>query len=84
MDDQANNPMQSAHLAQRCLAHTRSGRPCQAPALRGKRRCRMHGGKGSGAPKGNRNAWKHGARSAETGEVLALARKLGRLMDWRT
>lgn len=25
----------------------------------------MHGGKGSGAPKGNRNAWKHGARSAE-------------------
>ncbi|WP_420359400.1 hypothetical protein [Novosphingobium ginsenosidimutans] len=52
--------------------------------MRGKRRCRMHGGKGSGAPKGNRNAWKHGARSAETGEVLALARKLGRLMDWRT
>ena len=25
----------------------------------------MHGGKNSGAPKGNRNAWKHGARSAE-------------------
>lgn len=24
----------------------------------------MHGGKGSGAPRGNRNAWKHGVRSA--------------------
>jgi glucans biosynthesis protein len=37
----------------------------------------MHGGKGSGAPKGNRNAWKHGARSAETVELLALIRLLG-------
>jgi glucans biosynthesis protein len=33
----------------------------------------MHGGKGSGAPRGNRNAWKHGARS---GEILELARRL--------
>ena len=24
----------------------------------------MHGGKGSGAPRGNRNAWMHGMRSA--------------------
>ena len=23
-------------------------------------RCRMHGGKATGAPNGNRNAWKHG------------------------
>jgi uncharacterized protein YjcR len=37
-----------------------------APAVLGKARCRMHGGaKGSGAPKGNRNALKHGAYSAE-------------------
>ena len=27
--------------------------------------CRMHGGKFPGAPKGNRNAWKHGHYSAE-------------------
>lgn len=26
----------------------------------------MHGGKGSGAPKGNRNALKHGRYTAET------------------
>jgi len=51
--------------APRCLAKTRRGTECQSPAVRGKRRCRMHGGaKGSGAQLGNRNAWKHGQRSA--------------------
>jgi len=59
--------MQPARLAQapRCLAWTRSGTECQSPAVRGKRRCRMHGGTNPGAPKGNRNAWKHGARSSK-------------------
>lgn len=28
-------------------------------------RCRMHGGKSTGAPMGNRNAWKHGDYSVE-------------------
>jgi hypothetical protein len=37
----------------------------------------MHGSKGSGAPTGNRNAWKHGARSGSTRETLALIRELG-------
>lgn len=41
----------------------------------------MHGGKGSGAPEGNRNAWKHGARSAETLAALALIRELSRTLD---
>jgi uncharacterized protein YjcR len=32
-----------------------------SPAVGGKNRCRMHGGAaGSGAPRGNRNALKHG------------------------
>jgi hypothetical protein len=45
----------------RCFAKTRSGRPCRAPAVHGKRRCRLHGGaEGSGAPKRNRNARTHG------------------------
>ena len=45
----------------RCGARTRNGAPCRAPAVNGKRRCRMHGGaNGSGAPKGNQNALKHG------------------------
>jgi uncharacterized protein YjcR len=47
--------------SRRCGAKTRSGKPCQSPALHGKKRCRMHGGAhGSGAPHGNQNALKHG------------------------
>jgi hypothetical protein len=46
----------------RCGARTRAGTPCRAPAVTGKKRCRMHGGaERSGAPSGNRNALKHGA-----------------------
>ena len=33
---------------QRCAAKTRSGTPCQKPALRGKARCQLHGGKSTG------------------------------------
>lgn len=45
----------------RCGARIRSGGLCRSPALRGKRRCRMHGGAaGSGGQKGNRNARRHG------------------------
>lgn len=49
------------NAAPRCGARTRAGTFCQSPAISGKSRCRMHGGKGSGAPKGNRNALRHGA-----------------------
>ena len=46
--------------APRCGAYARTtGNPCEAPAVRGRKRCRMHGGKGSGAPPGNRNAAKN-------------------------
>ena len=45
----------------RCGAKTRRGASCRAPAVAGKKRCRMHGGaEGTGAPVGNRNALKHG------------------------
>lgn len=65
--DHARNigPMQSAR---RCAARTRSGMLCQSPAIGGKQRCRMHGGKGSGAPRGNRNALRQGLY---TKDVLA-------------
>lgn len=46
--------------ARRCGAKTRAGTACCAPAVVGSKRCRMHGGKGSGAPKDNQNARKHG------------------------
>lgn len=50
----------------RCEVRTRKGTLCQAPAVGGKARCRMHSGPaGFGAPKGNRNALKHGRYTAE-------------------
>lgn len=50
----------------RCGARTRSGHNCHAPAVRGKIRCRMHGGAGgSGAPRSNQNARKQGTFARE-------------------
>jgi hypothetical protein len=50
----------------RCGAKTRNGGACRSPAVHGKKRCRMHGGApGSGAPKGNKNALKHGLFTKE-------------------
>ena len=61
----------------RCGAKTRKGTPCEAPAVSGKSRCRMHGGAaGSGAPRGNQNAFKHGQFSRENLEWQAHVRKL--------
>lgn len=79
--------------SRRCGARTRSGKPCMAPAVHGKTRCRMHGGAlGSGAPPGNRNALKHGRytrRRIEERRQLQqlvrqareLVRKVGRSHD---
>ncbi len=61
--------------AQRCGAKTRRGTRCQSPAM-SNGRCRMHGGKSPGAPKGNRNAWKHGHYSAEAIAMRRLVRLL--------
>src|SRR4051812_5560219 len=71
MSDHARSigPMQQA---KRCGAQTRSSACCRSPAIAGKARCRMHGGKGSGAPKGNRNALRQGLY---TNEVLAREAK---------
>ena len=42
--------------ARRCGAKTRVGHPCKQAAVKGRARCRMHGGaKGSGSPRGSRN-----------------------------
>lgn len=44
---------------ERCGAKTKSGTPCRSWAM-DNGRCRMHGGTNTGAPKGNKNALKHG------------------------
>ena len=61
-------------MSLRC--RTRKGTRCRSPAVSGKKRCRMHGGaKGSGAPKGNHNALKHGTFTKEALQRRALLRE---------
>lgn len=72
-----NEPIQLAE-ARRCGAKTRSGAPCNAPAIHGKQRCRMHGGNSPGAPKGNQNAFKHGRYSAQS---ISERREIHTLLD---
>src|SRR5690625_3327372 len=52
-------PKQPHAIRKKCGAKTRAGKPCIAYAMpNGK--CRMHGGKSTGAPKRNQNSKKHG------------------------
>ena len=64
-----DNPMHQLSMmsaAPRCGAKTRSGKPCQASAIRGKKRCRMHGGNSPGAPRGEKNGnYRHGCYTQE-------------------
>jgi uncharacterized protein YjcR len=68
----------------RCGAKTRAGMPCRSPAMPNGR-CRMHGGKSPGAPRGNRNAWKHGnyseAAKAERSFVKQLLKNAQELLS---
>ncbi|MCA6122502.1 hypothetical protein J6500_11455 [Bradyrhizobium sp. WSM 1704] len=70
----------------RCGAKTRTGGACRAPAVHGKARCRMHGGaEGSGAPRANRNAWKHGLFTrgaiAERREIRLLLGEVRKMLE---
>lgn len=67
--DNLSQPVQLAQAA-RCLAHTRLGAECQSPAVKGRKRCRVHGRTNPGAPEGNDHARKHGGRSARAMAAL--------------
>ena len=70
-----NNPMNQGRVtaqlaniraALRCGAKTRVGGACQCPAIRDRKRCRLHGGRSPGAPKGSDNGnYTDGAFTAE-------------------
>jgi uncharacterized protein YjcR len=77
MSDHARNagPMLASP---RCGAKARSGNACRSPAVHGNKRCRMHGGAaGSGAPRPNQNARKHGLF---TGDAIAERRQIQALL----
>src|SRR5262245_41414723 len=75
--------------APRCGARSRrSGKPCRAPAIRGKRRCRMHGGLSTGPrtaevlERSRRANWKHGRYSQEAKNAQAEAALRQHLSLW--
>jgi hypothetical protein len=82
-----NNPMPRVSRpapGETCGARTRDGTRCPAPAMPNGR-CRLHGGLSPGAPRGNRNAAKHGRYGAEAtawrrevSDILRRMRSLAR------
>ncbi len=78
------NPSGDWTTAPRCGASTRRQTPCQCPAMRNRRRCRMHGGKSTGPrtaaglERSRRARWTHGIYSREARAILANERR-----QWR-
>jgi hypothetical protein len=76
------NPQGNPASASRCGARTRRGTPCGCPAMRGKKRCRMHGGlstgprTAAGLAHSKRVRWKHGRFSAEARQEMEHFRQL--------
>src|SRR5262249_38572017 len=80
-----NNPMHlPLHQAPRSKARTRSASSCRSPAMHNGR-CRLHGGKSTGPPKGNKNAFKHGRYTAQAitrrRDVRALLKSIKKLVE---
>lgn len=66
MNQRIETRLKNLRSAPRCGAKNRAGGACQCPALRGRRRCRLHGGLSPGAPRGQRNGnFKDGQWTAE-------------------
>jgi hypothetical protein len=66
MDHRIETRLRNLRGAPRCGAKTRSGTPCQRPALRERNRCRLHGGLSTGAPRAEKNGnFKNGDWTAD-------------------
>ena len=77
MDLNCENRLRNLRQAQRCGALTRAGEPCRRPAIRGRRRCRLHGGLSPGAPRGAKNGnFRNGNWTAEAIEERRWLRSL--------
>jgi hypothetical protein len=76
LDDRSAQPAQLAN-APRCGARTRAGAACQRPAIRDRKRCRLHGGLSPGAPLGTKNGnYRNGYWTAEAIQERKWARDL--------
>src|SRR6476620_11758910 len=79
--DQSRVMVQLARIraARRCDAKTRAGGACQCPAIRDRKRCRLHGGWSSGAPRGRGNGnFKSGEFTAQAVEERQWLRSVVR------
>ncbi len=61
----------SGDLRRRCSGVTAAGKPCRAWAIRGTDKCSAHSDK-VGAPKGNKNAQKHGAYAQPVQPITSI------------
>jgi len=74
--------LERANQSPRCGAKTRKQVPCKSPAMKNGR-CRMHGGKSTGAPKGNQNAYKTGKHTeAMVGKLRNYNRLISSLLSY--
>jgi hypothetical protein len=77
MDRDVETQLRNLRGAARCGAKTRAGTPCQRPAMRGRWRCRLHGGLSIGAPRGHRNGnFRNGDWTADALEERRWLRSL--------
>ncbi len=82
--DRVSAKLKNIRAARRCGAKTRAGGVCQCPAIRDRKRCRLHGGRSPGAPKGSGNGnYKDGTFTAEAVEerqwLRSMVRTYGKL-----
>jgi glucans biosynthesis protein len=86
MDQRIEKRLQNLRRATRCGPQTRAGSPCDCPAIRGRSRCRLHGGLSPGAPRGVRNGnfsdgyWTRNAIE-ERRWIRSLLKECGQLRD---
>jgi glucans biosynthesis protein len=76
-----NRPLSDASHVSRCGAKTRAGTPCKSAPVRGRRRCRFHGGLSPSSPRGSRNGhYTNGdGRSRNFAARQRLTERCGRL-----
>lgn len=77
MNQSIETRLDNLRRAPRCGAKTRAGIPCQRPAMRGRTRCRLHGGMSPGAPRGSKNGnYRDGSWTLEALEERRWLRSL--------
>ena len=77
MEEELGSQLENLKPAPPCGALTRAGRACQRPAIRGRTRCRLHGGLSPGAPRGRKNGnFRNGNWTADAIEERRWLRSL--------